>query len=277
MKQFLLMLLRFYQRARNKYRWNKEYKRLIQLIGGKYNRPKIDKLKKYLIILPHSDDEWIGCGSLISNLNIDILICNADMQGGDNPEMHHIRRAEINKLASLYNRKVEVLKLDKLGSLACVLRTFTPDIVMVPFWFDWHPEHIQLLDILKDTLLFCKEQPFKVGMYQVTVPIRHENVTHISEMTDKQWKLKWKIFRENYKTQKYFPWYRVSLNEKLQGSKFGVEACEVFCIMNSNTWIESYEKFKPTKEQTIALKMAIPSLVEIRNVEQPIIVGYGKH
>ena len=37
---------------------------------------------KILILAPHSDDEWIGCGQLIVDHSNDVVICNMDMSGG---------------------------------------------------------------------------------------------------------------------------------------------------------------------------------------------------
>ena len=57
-----------------------------------------------LIIAPHSDDEWIGCSQLLLNYE-DCVICNMDMEGGDDPDIHIQRLRETESLANLFNKK----------------------------------------------------------------------------------------------------------------------------------------------------------------------------
>lgn len=271
MKKHLLSIIRYFQQTKQKMKWRAEYKSLLQGASFQQLKPELDDNNKYLIILPHSDDEWIGCSTIISNPIFQTLICNADMPGGDSIEIHCKRKKEIERLAKKYNREVVTLSEEKPKELAHLIITYNPDCVFVPYWFDWHPEHIQVIDILKSCLDLCREVSFEIGMYQVTVPICLDNITHKLKMNKDQWNLKWSEFRLNYKTQRHFPWYRVALNELLQGRSQSLFACEVFTVLGKSLWEEKYYSSKATEIMQHELKQSLNSLLDIRKIKQPII------
>lgn len=268
MKKLLLKIYGIVKYWQKRLLWNKESKQILDEINETYFAEIFPKDTSFLVILPHADDEWIGCGSLIGSRNYKVHICNADMEGGDSKSVHLLRRLEIKRLADMYDRQIFMLKEEKAKSLRKLIEVVKPDIVMVPYLFDWHPEHIEVMRILKmalETKSF--EWDLMVGMYQVTIPISVSNITHISRFSKSDWEKKWRIFRNVYRTQSLFPWYRVSLNEVIQGKRFGAEACEVFCVLPYNKWLTCYGN-APTEKEQLALRTQLSSIKALYAHEQ---------
>lgn len=271
MKRLILHIYNKLRRLRNKHRWNKECKSQLRKIKSKHSALQLKKESSFIIIQPHADDEWIGCGSLISSPNYKVCLCNADMEGGDTEGTHLARRKETEALAGMYKRPIHILSNNKVNSLKELLEKEKPDVVFVPYIIDWHKEHIEVLHILKSAIdELCVNWKLSIGMYQVTIPIRLENVTHISPMNVHTWKVKWKIFREVYQTQSNFPWYRVSRNEIIQGKRFGCECCEVFCLMDKEKWERTFENVVHSEQTNYIMRSALSSINSLYEIEQPL-------
>lgn len=278
MKRLLLYVYNKLRRLRNKHRWYKECKSQLRKINSKHSALQLKKESSFLIILPHADDEWIGCGSLISSPNYKVCLCNADMEGGDTENIHLIRRRETEALAGMYNRPIHILGRNKVDSLKELLEKEKPDVVFVPYMIDWHKEHIEVLHILKRAIdELCVNWKLSVGMYQVTVPIDSKNITHVGPIEFSQWHTKWKLFREVYKTQSTFPWYRVSRNEIIQGKRYACDACEVYCIMDYQDWIQAYIKHLPNADIQQSIRSVLSSIDALYSLKQPSLINETKN
>lgn len=117
MKRLILCVYNKLRRLRNEHRWNKECKLQLRKIKSKCSAFQLQKESSFVIILPHADDEWIGCGSLISSSDYKVSLCNADMEGGDSESIHLIRRAEIERLANMYSKPIHTLCNNKVNYL----------------------------------------------------------------------------------------------------------------------------------------------------------------
>lgn len=58
---------------------------------------------RIMILIPHADDEWIGCSRIIM-CKEDVLLCNMDMKGGDTNFLHQRRYKELLYLAHKYKK-----------------------------------------------------------------------------------------------------------------------------------------------------------------------------
>ncbi len=277
MKRLILCVYNKLRRLRNEHRWNKECKLQLRKIKSKRSAFQLQKESSFVIILPHADDEWIGCGSLISSSDYKVSLCNADMEGGDSESIHLIRRAETERLANMYSKPIHTLCNNKVNYLKELLEKEKPDVVFVPYMIDWHKEHLEVLHILKSAIdELCVNWKLSVGMYQVTVPIDPKNITHISLIDLPQWRAKWKLFRDVYKTQSTFPWYRVSRNEIIQGKRFACDACEVFCIMDYQEWIQAYIKHIPNADIQQSIRSVLSSIDALYSLKQPSLINETK-
>lgn len=251
-------------------------KRIIENIGHWYNTqsliykneetiqcPELAK-GKYLILIPHSDDEWIGNSTLIVNNKYKVELFDMDMPGGDTISVHQERFAEMKKLANRFGRRLHSIK--EGDDLYEVIESFHPEYVTLPFFYDWHPEHRKVMEIMHN--LEDVRGRFKVVMYQVSVPIASYNITHVNPLGRKEHFLKWKLFKRIYHTQFFFPSYRASCQERVNGKMAGLYACEVYCVMNFQDWKANYAKMIPNEKEIALIKKNLVSVKRVRECNQ---------
>lgn len=262
-KKVLLKIFHYKQRCCHNYGYWKETR---SLISENTTRLQLQELPqgKYLILIPHSDDEWIGNSTLISNEKYQVELFDMDMQGGDTPELHKVRYTEMKKMAKLFNRTLHSKKEGE--SLSEVVKNYNPDFITVPFFCDWHPEHKAVMSELKD--LSIVGSSFKVAMYQVSVPIANYNITHMNPMDKYSAKRKWNLFKTVYRTQGFFPAYRIACHERLNGNMVGAYTCEVFCVLDYSQWRFNCDNMMPGVDEIMKLKACLNSIREIRNCGQ---------
>lgn len=223
----------------------------------------IDKDASYLILAPHSDDEWIGCSQIIKTCK-DVTILNKDMQGGDTDELHHTRFQEMATLASQYSRRLLTVGNEKEKSLAEIIVEVKPDFICLPFFFDWHPEHIQVMEYLRQALLSCSYQG-KILLYQVSLPIDSLFVNVSLPMSKNELEDKWSTFKETYKTQTMIAYKRFIANERINGAISGTYAAEVYVALESNAWYQSLDKFLLTTCEIDDVKSNLMDITTTRN------------
>ena len=241
--------------------WHIDY-----LICSSFNTKKelkvVDNSQRALILIPHADDEWVGCSSIINNVS-DVLLVNVDMQGGDSVYLHKERLQELNKVAEQFNKTLANLILPKEESLRAIVDRFRPTHIYVPFFFDWHQEHIQTMILLKD-VLSSLDINATVAMYQVSLPIIPEMVTHYIPMNRGTFINKWNFFECMYKTQLGIPYKRFSINEKINGAYVGSYAVEVFSYMTKDEWLIMIDNWILTNEETTLIKMNLQRIRKTR-------------
>ena len=89
----------FYQ----EYKWHRDSKDCRKKLFQK----RIQKVPngKKIILMPHSDDEWIGCSRILLHQPEQTLVVNMNMEGGDDEKIHMLRRREAESVAKKYNYK----------------------------------------------------------------------------------------------------------------------------------------------------------------------------
>lgn len=228
-------------------RWTLDY-RYIKGSCQYLDIPKLDIKQRSIILVPHADDEWIGCSSVIRNSS-EVILLNMDMQGGDSSALHNHRLRELEQIAKKYAVKLITVSSFKEQSLYKIINYFDPHYLYLPFFFDWHEEHIMTMRILHNVLL-GNDYKFNIVMYQVSLPIIPKICTHYYPLKKQEFVSKWSIFHEFYKSQLRIPYKRFSINERINGAYVKEYAAEFFCLtsvtewlLNINNWILSdYEK-----------------------------------
>lgn len=268
LKRLLLAVYLWSRKQLRHIKWYIEYRRLKPTFR---NTDKLPKLYpgKYLVLIPHSDDEWIGCSTIIKDVNYNVVLCNMNMAGNDLPEVHQQRRIEMSNTAQRYGRIL--LECNSSEELTSIIDTEKPSYIVLPYFIDWHEEHVLVMHRLYDALINVRVQ-VEVVMCQITVPISMCNITHCNPQSKYDWKEKWRFFRRNYLTQKYFPWYRIACHERLNGYYVGHYAAEVFCALPSEKWKLVIEGKLPSPDVKGLLKENLGSLISIRNIEQVNVV-----
>lgn len=193
------------------------------------------KPNRILVLAPHSDDEWIGCFSLI--MNCSCIVCSMNMDGGDTDSFKDYRFNEMIDLSKLYNYQLVRLVKDKTKDLSDILLKEKPDYVAVPFFMDWHNEHLETMSILRKALGSYK---CTILMYQVSCPVPTNLVNYVVPVSRKNHIYKWKTFKKIYSSQKNIPWKRFGLLERAQGGFLNSYSSNVFCIKTSDEWINMF-------------------------------------
>lgn len=217
--------------------------------------------KRILILAPHSDDEWIGCGNIV-NEDIDVAVCNMNKSGGDTQKVHNIRTAEMIKICQLHGKQYLSITDNNYIELKNEIIRFKPEAIMLPFFYDWHEEHQQVINTLSKVVnesIECFDN-IAIGMYQVSVPIKLTAVTHCMKMSKAEFRYKWKKFREVYASQAHIPYNRFAAYERINGALCNSYAAEVFVFMSARTWKEKKAFLTPNKDEIKNMKSNLNSI-----------------
>lgn len=243
---------------KNKIMWNLE--RILIKNKKKKLKSGLPEGEK-IILAPHSDDEWIGCSQIIKNEK-DTIIINMNMSGNDKEDIHIKRYNEMLFTSKKFNIEMITLKDDKISHLKNIIKERLPQFICVPYYIDWHEEHIEVMNILKKALK--DNENLDILMYQVSLPIYLEEITNYMILNKKEWKYKWNHFKTTYRTQENFPYYRFATNERINGKSFGCYAAEVYCIISSNEWCKNLYRNILTNDQRNNVKRTLFSINKTR-------------
>lgn len=264
LKQILKKILLWVLQIRKLLLWNLDCKQLRKSIVVQ-TIPSLPYGKKTVILIPHADDEWVGCSSLVKN-GSDILLYDMDMNGGDDKFLHEARYNELLKISTLYNKPLLKVGLSRSLSLIEIIKKEKPQMICVPFFFDWHPEHIEVMGILRQALLNL-EYDVDIAMYQVSMPIPRNCITHINPMSKIEWKRKWKMFEGIYKSQTGIPYKRFAINERVNGAVCESYAGEAFVYCGASAWLANYDEWLLTSDE---IKEALMYLQSIEKINQTV-------
>lgn len=264
LKQILKRILLWVLQIRKLLLWNLDCKQLRKSIVVQ-TIPSLPYGKKTVILIPHADDEWVGCSSLVKN-GSDILLYDMDMNGGDDKFLHEARYNELLKISTLYNKPLLKVGLSRSLSLIEIIKKEKPQMICVPFFFDWHPEHIEVMGILRQALLNL-EYDVDIAMYQVSMPIPRNCITHIKPMSKIEWKRKWKMFEGIYKSQTGIPYKRFAINERVNGAVCESYAGEAFVYCGASAWLANYDEWLLTSDE---IKEALMYLQSIEKINQTV-------
>ncbi len=225
---------------------------------------------KILVLIPHADDEWVGCSQLLMNKDLEVILFNMDMQGGDTVELHAHRREELQSIADLCERKLITSGENKEQLLKECVDEIHPDIVCVPYYFDWHPEHVKVMNHLF-WVMNHTEYKGRIMMYQVSLPILPEECNYWIPMSKGQWKQKWMHFEDVYLSQITIPYKRFSSNERINGAICGNYAAEVFRIETVGNWKAKLSQYQLNSEETKELKASLMDIAKTRRILSSIL------
>lgn len=225
--------------------------------------------KRILIMVPHADDEWIGCSQLLKHKKYDVTLCYMNMLGGDTEKVLRERYLELNRISKqngLSLISIDGNRKDKIKKLKEYIQEKSYYYIGVPSYYDWHEEHFDVMNILRIALDELGLSNIEILMYQVSVPMCEDMITNCIEMTKYDQENKWDTFREIYKTQEYIPVERFKYNEYINGGIANYYAAEVYSCMSYNKWIHHLDKVLLDKELRIDIKNNFTKLSKIRGI-----------
>lgn len=194
----------------------------------------------YLILAPHSDDEWIGCSQIIRKMQ-NVHICNMDMKGGDAPDCHKERYTEMKNMAEVFSKEIITISQNKNESLSSLLLKLAPDYILLPYYKDWHKEHIEVMCILKNAIQRTGYDG-SILMFQVSVPVPLRDCNACIPMSQDEQSYKWKMFDKIYKTQSFMSVKRFMAYERITGGLVNEYAAEVYSCVRAEDWIKNLDK-----------------------------------
>jgi len=137
-----------------------------------YSKININSNEKILILVPHADDEIIGCYTILSNYSKQVKLFYLNYTGeNQNKHIKEIRLQELNNLSNLFNINLISIEADYVNNLRNIINFYNPSIIFVPTLIDWHPEHFRTNEILFNTLNNIKRNNIRVISYSISVPI----------------------------------------------------------------------------------------------------------
>lgn len=160
--------------------------------------PALLRGERLLVLAPHPDDEVIGCGGLVAlhlreGRQVRVVVATDGTEGGDGS----VREDESRRaLARLGPAEIEFLRyrdrtLDDSAAdaVARELRSFAPDLILVPAPIEIHPDHLALSRIFceliqRDESLFATLAVARVAFYEVGQPLRPNALVDISDVAD---------------------------------------------------------------------------------------------
>jgi len=215
----------------------------------------------YMVLIPHADDEWIGCSQIIRKMK-SVLLVDTDMDGGDSPSIHSERKAELQRISEMFNHPLYILGENKANELLQIIEQKSPDYILVPFFYDWHPEHIMVMGLLEQ-LLKSETLKSNVLMYQVSVPIGTQWINRVMPMSKQDLREKWNVFKQVYKTQLHLPYFRFAMHEHINGFLSKNHAAEVFVHLTGKEWLN-----QKTNITEMALKDKELILTNLNNIQK---------
>src|SRR5436305_9125817 len=158
--------------------------------------------ERLLVVAPHPDDEVIACGGLVAqhlreNRNVRIVIATNGAEQGDGASREEESRRGVAILGE--SAEIEFLGFpdrglgDDVGDrLHDTLRSFLPDLVLVPSPIEIHPDHVALSRafcelIQRDGTLFAELALATVAFYEVSQPIRPNALVDITDVAIVKW------------------------------------------------------------------------------------------
>lgn len=237
-KRPIIAVLHSFSKWKREHLWHKQTRYWRKVLSPK-ETASIDNVSRYLILAPHSDDEWIGCSQIITHCE-NAAILNMDMPGGDSKEMHEERFGEMSLLANRFNRLILTVGENKADSLVEIIASIKPEYICLPHFFDWHPEHIQVMQYLRQALTQVSYNG-KILMYQVSLPMHPDLANCIAPLDKKAFKQKWETFKEVYKTQTFISYPRFMANERINGALASSYAAEVYSKSDVKQWLGVFE------------------------------------
>lgn len=253
-----------YNLCKRNIRWKYDAKKCREELKAKRISKEIEIKGKIVVLMPHSDDEWIGCSQILKKAAHNVFVINMDMLGGDNRDVHLERRKEAENSADRFG--YEFLNMDNGdNSLEMCLIKIQPDCVFLPCYLDWHDEHFKVMEIFMNVAEKIGYSG-RVAMYQVSLPISISLINYGIPMDKKEWKNKWRFLKANYKTQRFLPITRFSLNEYINGGLFDCFSAEVYSVSTFSEWKLGMMNGQLSKQQINECQKHLQEIKYIRDL-----------
>jgi hypothetical protein len=224
-------------------------------------------LRKILILVPHADDEWIGCSQILKK-SADKSVYYFNFLGDNySSENEKIRLDELKSLQNEIGFNLFVSSHNNYEDLKNLIHDNDFSGIFIPCPIDWHPEHILVNKIFKNIFPLLENNNINLYFYKVSVPLPAKMNKVFLPMSKENIKEKQNIFKKHYPSQKNVSIVRLTLQNRLSKGSTNHYAIEPYGKIEISTWhkLLDYidqnfiEKFQP-------MKHAIDSPIKIRKL-----------
>jgi len=180
-------------------KWLGQYLLLSIKIGEKATHHEVVNGKS-LIIVPHADDELLGCYNFIINNIRDVVLFYCGFCGSNyDLENQRIRKEEFISFANTINAKYIISSENIETSLKDAINLEKPHNILLTSIVDWHFEHRKVNYILSK--INSLSNNINVVLYSISIPIplSYRNVSN--EYNKSTYEEKWALFRNCYNSQ----------------------------------------------------------------------------
>lgn len=227
-------------------KWNFQLSRIRYVDSDDaYN---FDLFSKILIIVPHADDELIGCYHLLKKYKDKITLFFCNYVGTNDDENNKLTRekefiefCKSNDLRFIISNNVN-------NDLKSYLSNNNVDLILLTPLIDWHEEHRRVNDILYHLLQSSIYKGY-IGWYQISVPLLESNVKIRFTRNDK--KEMEKDFVYYYPSQSNLPIQRFNINRKIYSKNRLFFFYENYYIFSKNTFEIFFKNYKKADIQKI--------------------------
>lgn len=252
-------------------RWRFEYKktryRYLSILQNKHRiTSSLDcsNIGNVLVVIPHADDDLIGCYSIIEG--------NNNIYGyyiGDYPikdsSLTFIRDNELVQFANSFN--LNIIKKNSNNHVVNIKDTilnYKITTILTPDFNDWHPDHQKASKYVIDAIKGITNMPL-ILTYSITVPKPFFRNCLYSILSREAQEKKWNTFNKFYISQRFMPIKRFKFQEIINAIGIdGVYAAELFTPLSFDELVEEY-KVRPTDSVRVNIRSLINDISKIRN------------
>lgn len=208
--------------------------------------------KRILIIVPHADDELVGCFNLIKQNKESVNLFYLGLTGANCEQKNKtIRQGEFESLCKNINVKCVISEGEIIFELTEFISVYSPDLILLPSYIDWHKEHRDAHYYVERAMENMSQTP-QIGLYKISMPLVNNQIDYIIKMNKFDQYEKWETFEKYYKSQSNIPQARFRYEERLYGLLVDGYAAEIFSILNYNDWKRNINKIRePLLEERI--------------------------
>lgn len=221
---------------KNRLFWKKQVAKIYDTKDINMNQLNLNGLKT-IILVPHADDELIGCYHFLKKNKKNSLLVFFNFTGSNNNDSNiRIRNNEFTNFCKKEEFEFTILK-NYEKDLIKILEQYKPEFILMPTFIDWHSEHRAINIILKEVISKITFN-FYIGWYQISVALPIKYINFLINIDKSELKTKKKLFLNYYSSQKNLPIDRFLIRSIYYGSKLNFYGFEGFFILDFNTWNE---------------------------------------
>jgi hypothetical protein len=223
---------------KNYFLWKRDLKKIM---NSDYSFSRLDDNSyfnnKILIIVPHADDELIGCYKILSKYKKNVRLFYCGMSGSNQSEDNkNTRLNEFIEATKSYEVEYSYYKNNLEQELLNEVINYKPDLVLLPNFVDWHNEHREVNSLFYSVIEANSITVEKVGFYKISTPIPINQISNVFNLGKKDLNRKKSLFSKHYKSQRHMPIARYLYEDRLYGKLIGSFAGETYSIYDLESW-----------------------------------------